>query len=55
MIDFLFPIGQGQRELIIGDRCTGKTSIRIDRILRQRRNNEWLSSEFGNRVFCIYR
>lgn len=43
-IDSMFPIGRGQRELIIGDRQTGKTSIAIDTILNQK----------GNGVICIY-
>lgn len=48
-IDAMIPIGRGQRELIIGDRQTGKTSIAIDTIINQRRN-----FEEGNPVFCIY-
>ncbi len=43
-IDSMFPIGRGQRELIIGDRQTGKTSIAMDAILNQK----------GNGVICIY-
>jgi len=43
-IDSMFPIGRGQRELIIGDRQTGKTSIALDTILNQK----------GNGVICIY-
>jgi F-type H+-transporting ATPase subunit alpha len=43
-IDSMFPIGKGQRELIIGDRQTGKTSIAIDAILNQK----------GKNVKCIY-
>ena len=48
-IDSMFPIGRGQRELIIGDRQTGKTSIAIDTIINQRSNYE-----AGNPVYCIY-
>ena len=48
-IDAMFPIGRGQRELIIGDRQTGKTSIAIDTIINQRS-----SYEAGNPVYCIY-
>lgn len=48
-IDAMIPIGRGQRELIIGDRQTGKTSIAIDTILNQRRNYEE-----GDPVYCIY-
>jgi F-type H+-transporting ATPase subunit alpha len=48
-IDSLIPIGRGQRELIIGDRQTGKTAIAIDTILNQKHTHE-----NGNGVFCIY-
>ncbi|MGI6573625.1 MAG: F0F1 ATP synthase subunit alpha [Fermentimonas sp.] len=48
-IDAMIPIGRGQRELIIGDRQTGKTSIAIDTIINQRDN-----FEKGNPVYCIY-
>lgn len=48
-IDSMIPIGRGQRELIIGDRQTGKTSITIDTIINQREN-----FEAGNPVYCIY-
>ena len=48
-IDAMIPIGRGQRELIIGDRQTGKTSIAIDAILNQRVNYE-----AGKPVYCIY-
>ena len=48
-IDAMIPIGRGQRELIIGDRQTGKTSIAIDTIINQRSNYE-----AGNPVYCIY-
>ena len=48
-IDSMFPIGRGQRELIIGDRQTGKTAIAIDTIINQRANYE-----AGNPVYCIY-
>lgn len=48
-VDAMIPIGRGQRELIIGDRQTGKTSIAIDTILNQRKNYEQ-----GNPVYCIY-
>ena len=43
-VDSMFPIGRGQRELIVGDRQTGKTSLAVDTILNQR----------GKRVICIY-
>ena len=48
-VDAMIPIGRGQRELIIGDRQTGKTSIAIDTILNQRKNYEE-----GKPVFCVY-
>ena len=48
-IDAMIPIGRGQRELIIGDRQTGKTAVAIDTILNQREN-----FEAGNPVYCIY-
>ncbi|MBK7108436.1 MAG: F0F1 ATP synthase subunit alpha [Chitinophagales bacterium] len=48
-IDAMIPIGRGQRELIIGDRQTGKTAIAIDTIINQR---EFF--EAGNPVYCIY-
>src|SRR5690554_5849691 len=48
-VDAMIPIGRGQRELIIGDRQTGKTTIAIDTILNQRENYE-----NGDPVYCIY-
>jgi len=48
-VDAMIPIGRGQRELIIGDRQTGKTSIAIDAIINQRAN-----FEAGDPVYCIY-
>jgi F-type H+-transporting ATPase subunit alpha len=48
-VDAMIPIGRGQRELIIGDRQTGKTSIAIDAIINQRKN-----FEAGKPVYCIY-
>ncbi len=48
-VDAMIPIGHGQRELIIGDRQTGKTSIAIDTILNQRKHYE-----NGNPVYCVY-
>lgn len=48
-VDSMIPIGRGQRELIIGDRQTGKTSIAIDTIINQRANYE-----AGDPVYCIY-
>jgi len=48
-IDSMIPIGRGQRELIIGDRQTGKTAIAIDTIINQKEN-----FKSGNPVYCIY-
>ncbi len=48
-VDAMIPIGRGQRELIIGDRQTGKTTIAIDTIINQRR-----SYDAGDPVYCIY-
>ena len=48
-VDAMIPIGRGQRELIIGDRQTGKTAIAIDTIINQRANYE-----AGKPVYCIY-
>ncbi len=51
-IDSLIPIGRGQRELIIGDRQTGKTAIAIDAMLNQRTNNA--GSDESKKLYCIY-
>ncbi len=51
-IDALTPIGRGQRQLIIGDRQTGKTTVAIDTILNQRQN--WESGDPSKQVRCIY-
>lgn len=51
-IDSLVPIGRGQRELIIGDRQTGKTAIALDAILNQKRYNS--SKNKDDHVYCIY-
>src|SRR5579864_9552265 len=51
-IDAMTPIGRGQRELIIGDRQTGKTTIAIDTILNQKQN--WRSGDPKKQVLCIY-
>lgn len=52
-IDALVPIGRGQRELIIGDRQTGKTTLILDTIISQRQTNERAKS-IKEKVFCIY-
>ncbi|PNJ80663.1 ATP5A1 isoform 13 [Pongo abelii] len=51
-VDSLVPIGRGQRELIIGDRQTGKTSIAIDTIINQKRFND--GSDEKKKLYCIY-
>src|ERR1700675_1763832 len=51
-IDALIPIGRGQRELIIGDRQTGKTAIAIDTILNQKSINE--SNDENRKLYCVY-
>ena len=51
-IDSLIPIGRGQRELIIGDRQTGKTAIAIDTIINQKTINE--SNDESKKLYCIY-
>ena len=51
-IDAMTPIGRGQRELIIGDRQTGKTAIAIDAIIAQR--DDWASGDPNKQVRCIY-
>ena len=51
-VDVLIPIGRGQRELIIGDRQTGKTAVAIDTIINQRKNN--LSDDENDRLYCVY-
>ena len=51
-IDSLIPIGRGQRELIIGDRQTGKTAVIIDTILNQKETNQ--SDEKEKKLYCIY-
>ena len=52
-IDSLIPIGRGQRELIIGDRQTGKTSIIVDTIINQKRTNDMAKND-SEKLFCIY-
>src|SRR3546814_12330755 len=51
-IDSLVPIGRGQRELIIGDRQTGKTAVAIDTILNQKKINE--SGDESKKLYCVY-
>jgi F-type H+-transporting ATPase subunit alpha len=51
-VDSLVPIGRGQRELIIGDRQTGKTAIAIDTIINQKRFND--GTDEKKKLYCIY-
>ncbi len=51
-IDAMIPVGRGQRQLIIGDRQTGKTAIAIDTIINQKAN--WESGDINKQVRCIY-
>merc|ERR1711988_869934 len=51
-VDSLVPIGRGQRELIIGDRQTGKTAVAIDTIINQKRFND--AGDEKKKLFCIY-
>jgi F-type H+-transporting ATPase subunit alpha len=51
-IDAMIPIGRGQRQLIIGDRQTGKTAIAVDTIINQKSN--WDSGDVNKQVRCIY-
>ncbi len=51
-IDSLIPIGRGQRELIIGDRQTGKTAVIVDTIINQKANNS--SGDESKKLYCIY-
>ena len=51
-IDTLIPVGRGQRELIIGDRQTGKTAVAIDTIINQKEINE--SSDEKKKLYCVY-
>ncbi|TCS63591.1 F0F1 ATP synthase subunit alpha [Varunaivibrio sulfuroxidans] len=52
-IDSLIPVGRGQRELIIGDRQTGKTAVIIDTIINQKVTNDAAEND-GEKLFCIY-
>jgi len=53
-IDSLIPIGRGQRELIIGDRQTGKTAIAVDTFINQKAVNEAAGDDNSKKLFCIY-
>ena len=53
-IDSLIPVGRGQRELIIGDRQTGKTAIAIDTFINQKSVNDAAGDDDSKKLFCIY-
>lgn len=53
-VDALIPVGRGQRELIIGDRQTGKTAIALDTILNQKSYNDAAGKDDKKKLFCIY-
>jgi F-type H+/Na+-transporting ATPase subunit alpha len=53
-IDAMIPIGRGQRELIIGDRQTGKTAVALDTILNQKAYNEAAGKDESKKLYCIY-
>jgi F-type H+-transporting ATPase subunit alpha len=53
-VDAMIPIGRGQRELIIGDRQTGKTAVALDSILNQKVYNDAAGDDDSKKLFCIY-
>ena len=53
-IDALIPIGRGQRELIIGDRQTGKTAVALDAILNQKSVNDAAGDDESKKLYCVY-
>ncbi|MBF9022281.1 F0F1 ATP synthase subunit alpha [Rhodobacterales bacterium FZCC0069] len=53
-VDAMIPIGRGQRELIIGDRQTGKTAVALDAILNQKSYNEAAGKDESKKLYCIY-
>jgi len=53
-VDSLIPIGRGQRELIIGDRQTGKTAVALDTILNQKSYNEAAGKDEYKKLYCVY-
>jgi F-type H+-transporting ATPase subunit alpha len=53
-IDSLIPVGRGQRELIIGDRQTGKTAIAIDAFINQKSVNDAAGDDDSKKLHCIY-
>src|SRR5437762_3724872 len=53
-IDAMVPIGRGQRELIIGDRQTGKTAVALDTILNQKTWNNVDTKDESKKLYCVY-
>ncbi|PQM61169.1 MAG: F0F1 ATP synthase subunit alpha [Rhodobacteraceae bacterium] len=53
-VDSLIPIGRGQRELIIGDRQTGKTAVALDAILNQKVSNDAAGKDESKKLYCVY-
>ena len=53
-VDSMIPIGRGQRELIIGDRQTGKTAVALDAILNQKSYNDAAGDDESKKLYCIY-
>ncbi len=53
-VDAMIPIGRGQRELIIGDRQTGKTAVALDAILNQKTYNEAAGDDESKKLYCVY-
>src|SRR5579871_2392188 len=53
-IDAMVPIGRGQRELIIGDRQTGKTAVALDTILNQKQWNSVDTKDESKKLYCVY-
>ena len=53
-VDAMIPIGRGQRELIIGDRQTGKTAVALDAILNQKAYNDAAGADESKKLYCIY-
>uniref|UniRef100_UPI0035B47D52 F0F1 ATP synthase subunit alpha n=1 Tax=Tabrizicola sp. TaxID=2005166 RepID=UPI0035B47D52 len=53
-VDAMIPVGRGQRELIIGDRQTGKTAVALDTILNQKVYNDAAGSDESKKLYCVY-
>ncbi|MBC6436641.1 MAG: F0F1 ATP synthase subunit alpha [Rhodobacteraceae bacterium] len=53
-VDAMIPIGRGQRELIIGDRQTGKTAVALDTILNQKAYNDAAGDDESRKLYCVY-